>query len=56
MVSGNASCYGLGFYGQKTTSGQVLKDETMTAAQSSLPMDIDVKVPPFESNQRVTVS
>ena len=54
-VSGNASWYGPGFYGQKTTSGEVLKEGTMTAAHSSLPMGTEVKVTRLDTNESVTV-
>ena len=55
LVSGNASWYGPGFYGQKTTSGEVLKEGTMTAAHSSLPMGTEVKVTRLDTNESVTV-
>ena len=54
-VSGNASWYGPGFYGQKTTSGEVLKEGTMTAAHSSLPMGTEVKVTRLDTKESVTV-
>ena len=54
-ISGNASWYGPGFYGQKTTSGEVLKEGTMTAAHSSLPMGTQVKVTRLDTNESVTV-
>ena len=54
-VSGNAAWYGPGFYGQKTTSGEVLKEGTMTAAHSSLPMGTEVKVTRLDTNESVTV-
>ena len=49
-VVGNASWYGPGLYGQKTTSGQVLKEGMMTAAHSSLPMGTEVKVTRLDTN------
>ena len=55
QVSGNASWYGPGFYGQKTTSGEVLKEGTMTAAHSSLPMGTEVKVTRLDTKESVTV-
>ena len=54
-VAGNASWYGPGLYGQKTTSGEVLKEGTMTAAHSSLPMGTEVKVTRLDTNESVTV-
>ena len=54
-VVGNASWYGPGLYGQKTTSGQVLKEGMMTAAHSSLPMGTEVKVTRLDTNESVTV-
>ena len=38
-VQGQASWYGPGLYGNKTTSGEILKKGTMTAARSSLPWE-----------------
>ena len=52
---GKASWYGPGFYGQKTTSGDVLEKGTMTAAHSSLPMGTQVKVTRLDTNETVTV-
>ena len=52
---GKASWYGPGFYGQKTASGEVLKEGTMTAAHSSLPMGTRVKVTRLDDDRSVTV-
>ena len=52
---GTASWYGPGFYGKKTTSGDVLQKGTMTAAHSSLPIGTEVKVTRLDTNESVTV-
>ena len=54
-VQGQASWYGPGLYGNKTTSGEILKKGTMTAAHSSLPMGTKVKVTRLDNNKSVTV-
>ena len=54
-MQGQASWYGPGLYGNKTTSGEVLKKGTMTAAHSSLPMGTKVKVTRLDNNKSVTV-
>ena len=54
-VEGRASWYGPGFYGRKTTSGEVLEKGTMTAAHSSLPMGTEVKVTRTDTGKSVTV-
>ena len=54
-MEGKASWYGPGFYGKKTTSGEVLQKGTMTAAHSSLPMGTEVKVTRLDTNESVTV-
>ena len=54
-VEGRASWYGPGFYGRKTTSGEVLEKGTMTAAHSSLPMVTKVKVTRTDTGKSVTV-
>ena len=55
LSEGKASWYGPGFYGQKTASGEVLKEGTMTAAHSSLPMGTRVKVTRLDDDRSVTV-
>ena len=55
VVEGKASWYGPGFYGNKTTSGDVLEKGTMTAAHSSLPMGTEVKVTRLDTGKSVTV-
>ena len=55
LVEGKASWYGPGFYGKKTTSGDVLEKGTMTAAHSSLPMGTEVKVTRLDTGESVTV-
>ena len=52
-VQGQASWYGPGHYGNKTASGEILKEGTMTAAHSSLPMG--TKVTRLDNNKSVTV-
>lgn len=54
-VKGRASWYGPGFYGRRTTSGEVLRQGTLTAAHSSLPMGTKVKVTRTDTGQSVTV-
>ena len=54
-LQGQASWYGPGLYGNKTTSGEILKKGTMTAAHSSLPMGTKVKVTRLDNNKSVTV-
>ena len=54
-VQGQASWYGPGFYGKKTTSGEILKQGTLTAAHSSLPMGTKVKVTRLDNNKSVMV-
>jgi len=54
-VNGEASWYGPGYYGSKTTSGEILKKGTMTAAHSSLPMGTKVKVTRLDNNKSITV-
>ena len=54
-VQGQAAWYGPGYYGKKTTSGEILKEGTMTAAHSSLPMGTKVKVTRLDNNESVTV-
>ena len=54
-VEGRASWYGPGFYGRKTTSGEVLEKGSMTAAHSSLPMGTKVKVTRTDTGKSVTV-
>ena len=54
-VQGQASWYGPGFYGRKTTSGEILMKGTMTAAHSSLPMGTKVKVTRLDNNKSITV-
>ena len=54
-VQGQASWYGPGHYGNKTASGEILKEGTMTAAHSSLPMGTKVKVTRVDNNKSVTV-
>ena len=54
-VKGQAAWYGPGYYGKKTTSGEILKKGTMTAAHSSLPMGTKVKVTRLDNNKSVTV-
>ncbi|WP_051410975.1 septal ring lytic transglycosylase RlpA family protein [Synechococcus sp. CC9616] len=55
VVEGKASCYCPGFYGNKTTSGDMLEKGTMTAAHSSLPMGTEVKVTRLDTGESVTV-
>ena len=54
-TEGRATWYGPGLYGNKTASGDVLKEGTMTAAHSSLPLGTEVKVTRLDTNESVTV-
>ena len=54
-VKGQAAWYGPGYYGKKTTSGEILREGTMTADHSSLPMGTKVKVTRLDNNESVTV-
>ena len=54
-MEGRATWYGPGLYGNKTASGDVLKEGTMTAAHSSLPLGTEVKVTRLDTNESVTV-
>ena len=54
-VQGQASWYGPGHYGNKTASGEILQEGTMTAAHSSLPMGTKVIVTRLDNNKSVTV-
>ena len=55
-VEGKATWYGPGLYGNKTTSGDVLQEGTLTAAHSSLPLGTEVKVTRLDTNESVTVT
>lgn len=44
VVTGEASWYGPGFYGNRTASGEVYRPGTMTAAHRSLPFGTQVRV------------
>ena len=52
---GKVSWYGPGFYGRTLASDEVLKEGTMTAAHSSLPMGTKVKVTRLDDDRSVTV-
>ena len=54
-TEGRATWYGPGLYGKKTASGDVLKEGTMTAAHSSLPLGTEVKVTRLDTDESVTV-
>ena len=54
-MEGRATWYGPGLYGNKTASGEVLKEGTMTAAHSSLPPGTEVKVTRLDTDESVTV-
>ena len=54
-VTGRATWYGPGFYGNKTASGEVLQKDTITAAHSKLPMGTKVKVTREDTNESVIV-
>ena len=44
VITGQASWYGPGFYGNRTASGEVYRPGTMTAAHRSLPFGTKVRV------------
>ena len=44
VITGEASWYGPGFYGNRTASGEVYRPGTMTAAHRSLPFGTKVRV------------
>lgn len=44
VITGEASWYGPGFYGNRTASGEVYQPGTMTAAHRSLPFGTKVRV------------
>jgi rare lipoprotein A len=54
-ITGRATWYGPGFYGNKTASGEVLQKDTMTAAHSKLQMGTKVKVTREDTNESVIV-
>ena len=54
-TEGRATWYGPGLYGNKTASGDVLEEGTMTAAHSSLPLGTEVKVTRLDTDESVTV-
>ena len=54
-MEGRATWYDPGLYGDKTASGDVLKEGTMTAAHSSLPLGTEVKVTRPDTDESVTV-
>ena len=54
-TEGKATWYGPGLYGNKTASGDLLKEGTLTAAHSSLPLGTEVKVTRLDTNESVKV-
>ena len=54
-ITGRATWYGPGLYGNKTASGEVLKKNTITAAHSKLPLGTKVKVTREDTNESVIV-
>ena len=54
-VTGKSAWYEPGYYGQKTTSGDILKKETLTAAHSSLQKGSKVRVTRLDNNKIVIV-
>ena len=54
-MEGRATWYDPGLYGDKTASGDVLKEGTMTATHSSLPLGTEVKVTRPDTDESVTV-
>ena len=44
VITGEASWYGPGFYGNRTANGEVYKPGTMTAAHRTLPFGTKVRV------------
>ena len=54
-ATGCAPWYGPDSYGQKTTSGEVLKEATMATAYSSLPMGTEIRVTRLDTNESIAV-
>ena len=44
VITGEASCYGPGFFGNRTANGEVYERGTMTAAHRTLPFGTKVRV------------
>ena len=55
IVTGRATWYGPGLYGNKTASGEILRENTLTAAHSQLPLGTKVKVTREDTNESVIV-
>lgn len=54
--SGQASWYGPGFHGKRTSSGEVFDSSALTAAHDSLPLGTRVVVTTQETGRTVTVT
>ena len=54
-ITGRATWYGPGLYGNKTASGEILKKNTLTAAHGQLPLGTKVKVTRQDTNESVIV-
>ena len=54
-MTGEASWYGPGFYGNRTASGEIYRPGTMTAAHRTLPFGTLVEVTNPSSGKSVTV-
>ena len=55
VVTGEASWYGPGFYGNRTASGEVYRRGTMTAAHRSLPFGTKVRVTNLWNGRSVVI-
>lgn len=55
LQEGNASWYGPGFHGQRTSSGEIYNENDTTAAHRSLPFDTIVRVVNTENDKSVEV-
>ncbi|MFN7900601.1 MAG: septal ring lytic transglycosylase RlpA family protein [Synechococcaceae cyanobacterium] len=55
VVSGQASWYGPGFYGNRTASGEVLTRGTLTAAHRTLPFGTRVRVTNLNNGRTAVV-
>ena len=55
VISGQASWYGPGFYGNRTASGEVLAPGTLTAAHRTLPFGTRVRVTNLQNGRSTVV-
>lgn len=53
---GEASCYGPGFHGQETASGETFNSKKLTAAHPNLPMGTKATVTNLDNGKKVEVT